>query len=185
MPTLEEVTQFMLTYAQQGNQRAEQPESQITLGAGALPPKETNITAPIKKWRPMDDDETQSTSTETNPQSATAQSSTHQIPAAAQVNRRFAVSCHNCGQTHPLYQCADFLRMPIQTRRNRVIELGLCFNCLSQNHRTGSTQCRYGPCTRCNSNEFHNSKLCFKPPTESASQFRVAPVKRSPSPEEW
>lgn len=81
IPTLEEVTQFMLTYAQQVNQRAEQPESQKTLGVEALPPKETNTAAPITKWRPMDDDETPNTSTGTNtPQSTTAQSTKYQPP---------------------------------------------------------------------------------------------------------
>lgn len=151
-----------------------------------MPPNETNRAATTTKWQPMSDDETQTTSTGTHtPHGATLQSNNHQLPAAAQVNRRSAINCHNCGQTHPLYQCADFLRMPIQTRRNRVLDLGLCFNCLSQNHRTGSTLCRHGPCARCNSNELHNSKLCFKPLNESAPKFRPTPAKRSPSPEEW
>lgn len=43
--------------------------------------------------------------------------------------------CPVCDRLHSIRECSHFLAMPICARREKVITLGLCRNCLAQSHR--------------------------------------------------
>lgn len=73
---------------------------------------------------------------------------------------RSPISCHKCGQPHPLNRCEIFRdQMSVDERRAFVRTENLCSNCFSKGHKAGATQCPYGICRRCK-NGPHNSMLC-------------------------
>lgn len=43
--------------------------------------------------------------------------------------------CPLCERLHSIRECSQFLVLPIPTKRQKVVELGLCGNCLAQSHR--------------------------------------------------
>lgn len=88
--------------------------------------------------------------------------------AAANTVSVKVMKCNSCGQQHPMFRCAQFLKMSIEERRNKVRELKLCYNCLSPGHRANTTSCRFGPCQRCDKNQHHNSLLCLDATSASA-----------------
>lgn len=69
-------------------------------------------------------------------------------------------TCYLCNGFHPLNKCRQFLREGIDIRRSIVYRLGLCQNCFGY-IKGNWHKCRYGPCKRCNRNQYHNSLLCF------------------------
>lgn len=71
------------------------------------------------------------------------------------------LSCHNCGRSHKMFKCGDFLKRSIDERMVRVQQLKLCRNCFFP--KTGTQhQCASGPCRRWGTGARHNSLLCKK-----------------------
>lgn len=64
-------------------------------------------------------------------------------------------SCYICKKPHSIYKCSQFLSLPIQSRREKVSNLKLCFNCLKGNHLLNN--CTSSSCKYCN--EKHHSLL--------------------------
>lgn len=56
------------------------------------------------------------------------------------------IICPHCGENHKLYVCKNFAKEDVDSRRNIVKSLGLCFNCLNNSHTSFvcrvSTRCR-------------------------------------------
>lgn len=65
------------------------------------------------------------------------------------------LQCFMCKKNHSLYQCIEFLNLPIVERITRVKSLKLCANCLKRNHNT--TKCKASSCRQCIGK--HNSLL--------------------------
>lgn len=76
-------------------------------------------------------------------------------------NTKQGISCHNCGQPHPMFRCSRFQSLSVKERVSRVRELNLCANCFAPNHRAGTSSCNSGPCKRCNKGLYHNTLLCY------------------------
>lgn len=70
-----------------------------------------------------------------------------------------AISCHNCGNPHPMYRCQKFQALTLNQRRDRARDLHLCFNCLKPTHSANSRSCQFGDCKKCPGKR-HNSLLC-------------------------
>lgn len=60
-----------------------------------------------------------------------------------------------CKGTHNIYQCAEFLKLPVQSRIQEVQKHKLCFNCLRTNHL--NKDCTSGHCKKCSKK--HNTLL--------------------------
>ena len=44
------------------------------------------------------------------------------------------ISCTLCSKAHHLDECAEFLKKPLEDRRDFIKEMGLCFGCYSPEH---------------------------------------------------
>ncbi|XP_066597117.1 uncharacterized protein [Prorops nasuta] len=64
--------------------------------------------------------------------------------------------CVICKGHHPIYQCQDFLKMPVTERFEAVRKSGFCINCL----RKHPGRCIRSKCKECHKN--HNTLLHFK-----------------------
>jgi uncharacterized CHY-type Zn-finger protein len=65
------------------------------------------------------------------------------------------LQCFMCKKNHSLYQCIEFLNLPVVERITRVKSLKLCANCLKRNHN--AEKCKASSCRQCNGK--HNSLL--------------------------
>ena len=70
-------------------------------------------------------------------------------------------ACCICKQRHSVYKCQQFLSLPINKRKEKVIALKLCGNCLKTSHSI--SDCSSGHCKYCN--EKHHSLLHESPRT--------------------
>jgi hypothetical protein len=85
---------------------------------------------------------------------------THVPKTNTQNNRNFPIqqsnpnnNCPKCKQSHSLYQCEEFLNLPINNRIDEVKRLKVCFNCLRPSHDAKS--CRSNStCKNC-ANKHH------------------------------
>ena len=68
------------------------------------------------------------------------------------------------GEAHPLYKCAKFRDLPVQSRIKMVKDASLCLNCL-RSHK--SKECKFRNCLKCS--EKHNTLLHKDSDTASAS----------------
>lgn len=68
-----------------------------------------------------------------------------------------AFKCKFCKADHKIYNCNEFLKLPISARIEQVKKLNLCLNCLNGGHSI--RECRFGACKKCNSK--HNSLLHY------------------------
>nr|CAI5853378.1 unnamed protein product [Callosobruchus analis] len=66
-----------------------------------------------------------------------------------------ALQCYFCKGDHSIYYCAQFLKLSISDRMQRVKKLKICINCLRGNHEM--KVCRFGGCKICNAK--HNTIL--------------------------
>lgn len=89
-----------------------------------------------------------------------------------------SAACYNCHKAHQMFKCHAFLNMTLSERKERVMQLKLCANCLSPGHKTLSLSCKFGPCRRCNKGQFHNSLLCGIP-TASERSFQPTPFEQA------
>ncbi|GFR02556.1 uncharacterized protein TNCT_546641 [Trichonephila clavata] len=51
--------------------------------------------------------------------------------------------CVCCAESHPLYKCAVYLKLPVTKRIDLINANNLCFNCLSTSHRAKDCKSRY------------------------------------------
>ncbi|GFQ93650.1 integrase catalytic domain-containing protein [Trichonephila clavata] len=56
--------------------------------------------------------------------------------------------CVCCAESHPLYKCAVYLKLPVTKRIDIIKANNLCFNCLSTSHRARDCKSRYA-CSNC------------------------------------
>ncbi|KAL4099118.1 hypothetical protein QTP88_023596 [Uroleucon formosanum] len=63
--------------------------------------------------------------------------------------------CYVCEEPHAIYKCKQFLDLTVKERRENVIKLKLCTNCLSK-HKENS-KCKSKGCRKCG--ELHNTLL--------------------------
>lgn len=77
-----------------------------------------------------------------------------------------------CDDSHPLYKCPKFLNFDLKSRRAKVRDFNLCFNCLSPDHQVQA--CAKEACRRCDTK--HNSVLCQENPKNKS--VNMAQVKR-------
>jgi len=63
--------------------------------------------------------------------------------------------CYVCEEPHAIYKCKKFLDLTVKERRENVIKLKLCTNCLSK-HKENS-KCKSKGCRKCG--EHHNTLL--------------------------
>ncbi|GFS67920.1 integrase catalytic domain-containing protein [Trichonephila clavipes] len=56
--------------------------------------------------------------------------------------------CICCAESHPLYKCAVYLKLPINKRIDLIKTNNLCFNCLSTSHRAKDCKSRF-VCSEC------------------------------------
>ncbi|GFR32604.1 integrase catalytic domain-containing protein [Trichonephila clavata] len=56
--------------------------------------------------------------------------------------------CVCCAESHPLYKCAVYLKLPVTKRIDIIKANNLCFNCLSTSHTAKDCKSRYG-CSNC------------------------------------
>jgi hypothetical protein len=52
------------------------------------------------------------------------------------------ISCYLCNGSHPIYNCDQFLRLPIKERIKKVKGLKLCSNCLRNSYADKNCQSR-------------------------------------------
>lgn len=57
-------------------------------------------------------------------------------------------NCAYCKKDHYIYNCNEFIKLPVQERIEKVRNIKLCINCLRFGHH--SKVCRLGNCKRCN-----------------------------------
>lgn len=58
-------------------------------------------------------------------------------------------TCKKCEGNHFVSNCEKFIQMPIVERREFVVQMRLCFNCMSANHQAGDCKSRRR-CEKCN-----------------------------------
>lgn len=63
--------------------------------------------------------------------------------------------CYVCEEPHAIYKCKQFLDLAVKERRENVIKLKLCTNCLSKHKENG--KCKSKGCRKCG--EQHNTLL--------------------------
>ncbi|XP_018367012.1 PREDICTED: uncharacterized protein LOC108763673 [Trachymyrmex cornetzi] len=66
------------------------------------------------------------------------------------------LSCPQCKETHPLYYCKSFLKLPIEKRISVVKRAHLCANCLRSNSHNAK-DCNSSACRKCKKK--HNTLL--------------------------
>lgn len=84
-----------------------------------------------------------------------SQAKTYTCTAQLSHNTNPTFACVFCKATHRIYDCPNFLALPVEQRIAEAAKLGLCFNCLRLGHH--SSRCPMGPCRECRKR--HNSLL--------------------------
>ncbi|GFQ82165.1 uncharacterized protein TNCT_658501 [Trichonephila clavata] len=56
--------------------------------------------------------------------------------------------CVCCAESHPLYKCGVYLKLPVTKRIDVIKANNFCFNCLSTSHRANDCKSRY-VCSNC------------------------------------
>lgn len=85
--------------------------------------------------------------------SSKPKNSTKSFHSEIQYNR-----CPHCNENHPLFRCFKFLGNNVESRRNLVKQLNVCFNCLKKNH--SSIDCKSkATCQTCHKK--HHTLLHF------------------------
>jgi hypothetical protein len=69
------------------------------------------------------------------------------------------LQCFMCKKNHSLYQCIEFLNLPIVERITRVKSLNLCANCLKRNHN--AAKCKASSCRQCNGKQKSQKSIPF------------------------
>lgn len=66
-----------------------------------------------------------------------------------------------CQEIHPVFKCGEFLRNPLEARREVVRRANLCRCCLLPGHR--AADCTFPPCRSCpEDHDRHSFRLCPK-----------------------
>lgn len=68
--------------------------------------------------------------------------------------------CKLCGKDHPLFLCDQFLALNVVGRRDAVLRLNVCTNCLKSGHEPAACYQKGCPDNRCKASPMHNSTLC-------------------------
>lgn len=89
-------------------------------------------------------------------------------------NKTAPLKCVLCKESHPLYKCANSLKMKLNDRKKLVYEKKLCRNCFGSTHF--EKDCKLNECFRCNLK--HNSLICKENPRNA--QQVVANVNQRP-----
>lgn len=69
--------------------------------------------------------------------------------------------CKLCGKDHPLFLCDQFLALNLVGRRDAVLRLNVCTNCLKSGHEPEACWQKGCPDNRCKAAPLHNSTLCI------------------------
>ncbi|XP_023211075.1 uncharacterized protein LOC111613956 [Centruroides sculpturatus] len=120
-------------------------------------------------------------------------------PTKTQTNKKFMPKvtspssqtkrqCACCKGDHALYKCTKFQKLKVQDRIELAKREGLCFNCLSKNHRVRNCTINVS-CLNCKRR--HNSLLCYgkernsisKVDSESTPQTSLSSMNSSICPE--
>lgn len=80
-----------------------------------------------------------------------------------------SATCEYCKNSHYIYQCESFKKLPVQQRYETAKKLKLCTNCLRSNHF--SRTCKASSCRHCNKR--HNSLLHSEDNAERSRQNSV------------
>ncbi|XP_039310746.1 uncharacterized protein LOC120358928 [Solenopsis invicta] len=87
------------------------------------------------------------------------------------------LSCPQCKETHPLYYCEAFLKLPVEKRLSIVKKAHLCVNCLRPNSHQAKN-CTSSSCRKCSKK--HNTLLHLS----SSTSDNKAPVTNESTPAE-
>jgi len=67
--------------------------------------------------------------------------------------------CVVCKESHNIFNCSEFLKLPIQDRIAEAKRQQLCINCLRAGHY--AKNCRFSRCRKCS--KLHNTLLHIEP----------------------
>lgn len=70
-------------------------------------------------------------------------------------NDNKVLKCPLCAAAHRIFNCSEFVKMTVSERKEVVVRLKLCYNCLNYGHQV--KDCKFSACPKCNKR--HNSKL--------------------------
>lgn len=74
-------------------------------------------------------------------------------------NFKSSLSCFYCKKSHFLTDCVEFMNLKSSDRVQKIVELGLCLNCLKRGH--SKEECKRSRCPYCQ--EAHHSRLHPEP----------------------
>lgn len=81
-------------------------------------------------------------------------------------------SCYLCKGAHAIYNCDQFLALPIKERLDKVNSLKLCSNCLRNNHLSKDCNTRFQGCRKCK--QKHNTLLHIDKPDQSTVDHQAS-----------
>lgn len=67
--------------------------------------------------------------------------------------------CRSCEGNHPIFDCPSYQGLNLAGRKQEIIRLRLCFNCLRDMHKD-MKNCPLPGCSKCNNHPRHNKTIC-------------------------
>ncbi|GFT13488.1 integrase catalytic domain-containing protein [Trichonephila clavipes] len=86
--------------------------------------------------------------------------------------------CICCAESHPLYKCAVYLKLPINKRIDLIKTNNLCFNCLSTSHRAKDCKSRF-VCSECQKRHHKTIHYTERQPNQEVRNSTFEPLNTS------
>ncbi|GFX75168.1 integrase catalytic domain-containing protein [Trichonephila clavipes] len=83
--------------------------------------------------------------------------------------------CICCAESHPLYKCAVYLKLPINKRIDLIKTNNLCFNCLSTSHRAKDCKSRF-VCSECQKRHHKTIHYTERQPNQEVRNSTFEPL---------
>ena len=115
----------------------------------------------------------------------------NQAPSEASVSSTFTSTCPLCSGGHPLFYCPTFEGLPVSQRKEKVMGLKLCMNCLKPHHQArdchSNFRCRVQECGKKHNSLLHEERaagLTTQQPTGHQTNAATHDAERIPDEED-